>query len=82
MLVLTRRLGEEIVIGGGIRVTVLSTKNGRVRIGVTAPPSVSVDRSEVAERRRREGWFADDDPGAVVEEPILAVAARPACCVD
>lgn len=75
MLVLTRRLGEEIVIDGNIRVTVLAAKNGRVRIGVTAPPEVAVDRLEVAERRQREGWLSYDlapaeDHGEVVE-PIL-----------
>ena len=59
MLVLTRRVGEEIVIGGGIRITILAATNGRARIGVTAPASVTVDRSEVAERREKEGWFSD-----------------------
>ena len=56
MLVLTRRVGEEIVIDGGIRITLLETSGGRVRVGVAAPPSVRVDRGEVAERRRQEGW--------------------------
>jgi carbon storage regulator len=69
MLVLTRRIGEEIVLGGGIRITLLAVNGGRARIGVTAPPSVSVDRREVAERRQREGWSAE----ASADEPILAV---------
>lgn len=47
MLVLTRKVGEEIVIDGHIRVTVVALKGGRVRIGVTAPPEVRVDREEV-----------------------------------
>jgi carbon storage regulator len=47
MLVLTRKVGEEIVIDGHIRVTVLAVQGGRVRIGVTAPPEVRVDRDEV-----------------------------------
>ncbi len=51
MLVLSRRSGEEIVIGGGIRIKVVSVKGNQVRIGVTAPRSVSVDRQEIAERR-------------------------------
>jgi carbon storage regulator len=54
MLVLTRRVGEEIVIAGGIRITVLAVEKGRVRVGVTAPAWVSVDRGEVAERRWQE----------------------------
>jgi carbon storage regulator len=54
MLVLSRRMGEEIVIDGGIHIKVVSVKGNQVRIGVTAPPSVSVDRQEVAERRARD----------------------------
>jgi carbon storage regulator len=51
MLVLSRRCGEEIVIGGNVRVVVISVKGERVRLGITAPDSVSVDRLEVRERR-------------------------------
>jgi carbon storage regulator len=52
MLVLSRRLGEEIVIDGHIRVTVVEVRGNQVRLGITAPPSVGVDRAEVHERRR------------------------------
>lgn len=62
MLVLTRRIGETIVIDGGIEVTVVAVQGDKVRIGVTAPPSVSVDREEV---RRRRTAFAG--PEAVVK---------------
>jgi carbon storage regulator len=51
MLVLTRRVGEEIVINGDIRIKVLMSKGDRVRLGITAPESVRVDRQEVHERR-------------------------------
>ena len=51
MLVLTRRIGEEIVIDGNIRVTVIAVKGEKVRLGITAPPSISVDREEVHARR-------------------------------
>lgn len=51
MLVLTRRVGEEIVIDGDIRITVTGFQGNKVRIGVTAPPSVRVDREEVHDRR-------------------------------
>ena len=50
MLVLTRRVGEEIVIDGGIRILITGVKGEQVRIGVTAPPSIRVDRKEVHER--------------------------------
>ncbi|HWG44095.1 MAG TPA: carbon storage regulator CsrA [Gemmataceae bacterium] len=53
MLVLTRRPGEEIVIGNNIRVTVVSVRGDHVRIGIDAPPSVVVDREEIHERRQR-----------------------------
>jgi carbon storage regulator len=56
MLVLTRRIGEEIIIDNNIRVTVVSIDGGKVRLGIAAPPEVRVDRQEVHERRRE---FAD-----------------------
>jgi carbon storage regulator len=56
MLVLSRRVGEEIVIDGSIRITVSAIQGERVRIGITAPPSVRVDREEVHLRRSE---FAD-----------------------
>ena len=50
MLVLTRKIGEEIIIDGSIRVTVTSVKGDRVRIGISAPPDVRIDREEVHRR--------------------------------
>ncbi|OWK42152.1 carbon storage regulator [Fimbriiglobus ruber] len=50
MLVLTRKIGEEIVVEGGIRITVTAIGNDRVKIGISAPPHVKVDRAEVAAR--------------------------------
>ena len=47
MLVLTRKRGEQIVIGGTIRIEVLELKGGRVRLGVTAPRDVTIHRTEV-----------------------------------
>jgi carbon storage regulator len=47
MLVLSRRPQEAVVIDGTIRVTVLSIQGNKVRLGITAPPSVRVDREEV-----------------------------------
>jgi carbon storage regulator len=51
MLVLTRRVNEEIVIADIIRIRVLDAQYGRVRIGVAAPLDIRIDRLEVAERR-------------------------------
>jgi len=47
MLVLTRRIGEEIVIAGDIRVMVVAVNGQRVRLGITAPSSVPVARMEL-----------------------------------
>jgi carbon storage regulator len=51
MLVLTRCSGETIVIGDNIRITVADIRGDRVRLGITAPEQVRVDRGEVHERR-------------------------------
>lgn len=50
MLVLTRRVGEEIVIGDMVRVTIVAVHNQRVKLGVTAPSQVTVHREEVHQR--------------------------------
>src|SRR4051812_5610601 len=50
MLVLTRRVGEEIVLDENIRVTVLEIAGNKIRLGVTAPDNVGVFRQEVFER--------------------------------
>jgi carbon storage regulator len=52
MLVLTRKVGENVIIAGNIRVTIVQVKGDRVRVGVEAPPEVTVDRQEVHERRQ------------------------------
>ena len=53
MLVLTRRTGEEIIIAGTIRIELLEVHGERVRIGVSAPPSIRVDRAEIHEQRSK-----------------------------
>jgi carbon storage regulator len=50
MLVLTRRIGEEIIIDGCIRVTITAVKGDKVRIGITAPLEIRVDREEIHRR--------------------------------
>ncbi|HZT79084.1 MAG TPA: carbon storage regulator, partial [Gemmataceae bacterium] len=47
----TRRIGEEIVIDNNIRVTVVAVQGNKVRLGVSAPRDVTVDRAEVHQRR-------------------------------
>lgn len=51
MLVLTRKVGESIVIGDNIVVTVTAVQGNKVRLGITAPPEVTVHRNEVQQLR-------------------------------
>jgi carbon storage regulator len=54
MLILTRRVGETLMIGDEVTVTVLGVKGNQVRIGVNAPRDVAVHREEIYERIKRE----------------------------
>lgn len=54
MLILSRRAGETVDIGKDIKVTVLSIKNGQVRLGFAAPKEVAVHREEISRRIERE----------------------------
>ncbi len=54
MLILTRRVGETLMVGEEISITVLGIKGSQVRIGVNAPRTVSVHREEIFERIRSE----------------------------
>jgi carbon storage regulator len=51
MLVLSRKVGEEIVIGNDIRIKVLEIRGGKARIGIVAPEEVVVDRQEIHAKR-------------------------------
>jgi len=52
MLVLARRVGQEIVIGDDVQIVVLEVRGNQVRLGITAPPSLRVDRQEVRARQQ------------------------------
>ncbi len=55
MLLLNRRIGETIIIGENVQVTVVGIKGNQVRVGIDAPPDVSVHREEIFERIKSEG---------------------------
>lgn len=58
MLILTRRVGETLMIGESVTVTVLAVKGNQVRVGITAPKDVAVHREEIFQKIRH-----DDEPG-------------------
>ena len=62
MLILTRRVGESLMIGDEINVTVLGIRGNQVRIGVNAPKEVAVHREEIYERIKQEQTGADAAP--------------------
>jgi len=61
MLILTRRVGETLMIGDDVSVTVLGVKGNQVRIGVNAPRDVSVHREEIYERIKQEKQQAGEE---------------------
>ncbi|MGB0733559.1 MAG: carbon storage regulator CsrA [Pontibacterium sp.] len=61
MLILTRRVGETLMVGDEVTVTVLGVKGNQVRIGVNAPKDVSVHREEIYQRIQREKEEANKD---------------------
>jgi len=62
MLILTRRVGETVMIGDDVTITVLGVKGNQVRVGINAPKSVAVHREEIYERIKREHAAESGEP--------------------
>jgi carbon storage regulator len=67
MLILTRRVGETVMIGDEVTVVVLGVKGNQVRMGITAPRTVAVHREEIFERIKRE----EHDEDATTTDPTV-----------
>ena len=76
MLILTRRVGESVVIGEDVTVTVLGVKGNQVRIGINAPKTVTVHREEIFERIKSGQGAGDrsttDESSAIPRETLPA----------
>lgn len=60
MLILTRRVGETLMIGDEVTVTVLAVKGNQVRIGIDAPRDVAIHREEIHEKIKQDQMGSDD----------------------
>lgn len=56
MLILTRKVGQSLMIGDNVKITILSKKNGGVRVGIDAPKEVEVHREEIFDKIKEEGF--------------------------
>ncbi len=80
MLILTRRVGETVMIGDDVTVTVLGVKGNQVRVGINAPKNVIVDREEIHERRMKD--IRDEQAKLSENSQNSANMARPSPVIE
>ena len=68
MLILTRRVGETLIIGDDVRITVLGVRGQQVRVGIDAPKSVTVHREEIYQRIKKETGGNVDETDALEDD--------------
>ena len=83
MLVLTRKLGENIRIGDSVKITVLEVRSGQVKLGIEAPPEVKVHREEIyariqEENRRAQRWKACKRAGSNCPAQVSVITSNAA----
>jgi carbon storage regulator len=82
MLILTRRVGEKLVIGENVTVTVLGVKGNQVRIGIDAPRDVMVNREEIYQRILKEQKALNGTGWVRIPAPTVKIPARTLSLVD
>jgi len=70
MLILTRRVGESLMIGDDVSVTILGVKGNQVRVGVNAPRDVAVHREEIYERIKQEQLEQSTESDGTEPDPV------------
>ena len=80
MLVLSRKVGQKLVIGDDIVLTICEVRGGRVRLGISGPPHVAIHRQEIFERIQREPAAGASSCQTHDESSCLAVARTARWC--
>ena len=76
MLILSRRIGETLKIGDDIEVRILDVNHGQVRIGIAAPKSINIVRTELLDRPRKPEMLETTTPAAADQKPPVRILRR------